>query len=68
MSTEKPDRDGKLITVAVPRDLAARLRVVASHRDMTMTEMIDKLLRPQVDREYRKCIEVANATLGEAGA
>jgi hypothetical protein len=61
---EKTKDRPKLMTVAVPVDLANRLRVVAAHRDVTMTEMLDKLLRPGLDREYRKCIEAANTDFG----
>ena len=62
MSQEKPE--SKLITVAVPRDIANRLRVVAAHREITMTEALDTLFRPVIDREYRKCVEAANSEVG----
>lgn len=62
---EQGKAEPKVINVAVPRDLANRLKVVAAHRDITMTEALDKYLRPVIDREYRKCVETANVELGE---
>ncbi len=68
MAQERAAAESKVITVAVPRDFANRLKVVASHHDVTMQEAIEKFFRPTLDREYRKCIEAANRELGEAGA
>jgi hypothetical protein len=68
MEREKPAIEVKTINVAVPRDIANRLKVVAAHREMSMIDALEKYLRPIIDREYRKCVEAANTDLGEAGA
>lgn len=59
--------ESRTINVAVPRDLANRLKVVASLRDISMQEALDKFLRPIIDREYRKCVEQADAALQAEG-
>lgn len=65
MEQGKPE--SRTINVAVPRDLANRLKVVAAHRDASMCEVLDKYLRPIIDREYRKCVEQAEAELQASG-
>ncbi len=60
------DRVGepKVLTLAVSRESANRLKVVAAHRDLTMQEAFEKYLRPVIDREYRKAVDAANAEFG----
>jgi post-segregation antitoxin (ccd killing protein) len=60
----KTPTESKTVNVAVPRDLANRLRVVAAHRETTMTETLVKYLQPAIDREYRRCVEAANVDFG----
>ncbi len=62
----EPKPEARTVNVAVPRDLANRLKVVAAHRDITMTQALDKYLRPVIDREYAKCVEAADAELQAA--
>ena len=62
------ERKPRPVPVGVSPTFAHRLKVIASHRNMTMIAFVEKYLQPVIDREYRKVMEAADRELGEAGA
>ncbi len=57
----KGTAESPFMNIATPRDLGARLKVVAAHQGISMLEALEKYLRPAIDREYRKCVAQANS-------
>ena len=68
MATEKDGSERETITVVMGRELAAMVKTIATHRDITMAEAWERYGRPVILREYRKVLEEMHAVLGEAGA
>lgn len=50
-------------TVAVPRELANRLRVIATHRMASIPDTLISLAGKAVDAEYRKVLAELNRKL-----
>lgn len=57
----------KVVTVAMPRAMAQRLKVIAVHTGETMPAVQERLFAAVIDREYDRVVRRANAELGGEG-
>lgn len=62
-TTVVADRPPEMTTTRLPRDLVRMALVVAEHRDISVAELLDPVIRPWLSEEYRK---TANRMLAEA--
>lgn len=67
MATEKDTPERETITVVMGRELAAMVKTIATHRDITMAEAWDRYGRPAILREYKKVLDEMHAVLGDPG-
>lgn len=67
MASEKePERD--TITIVMGRELAAMVRTIAAHRNITMAEAWERYGRPAITKEYRRVLsDMQTLVAGEAG-
>ena len=63
---DEPTRP-KTGNAALPMDLLKMVRIVSTHRNETITKVLEDLLRPVLTREYRK-VTAALSELGESRA
>lgn len=56
---------GRVQTVAVPREFANKLRVIATHRMVSIPDALISLAGKAVDAEYRKVVAELNRELRE---
>jgi hypothetical protein len=61
----KPSR--KTTAGSISTELRRKIRIIAAHRDMDFSAVLDKYAAPIIDRELRK-IREEDRELGEAGA
>lgn len=62
MATEKePERENT--TVVMSRELAAMVRTIAAHRNITMAEAWEKYGRPAMTKEYRRVLDDMRAVV-----
>lgn len=64
--TTKP-ADRQLTTLSADRQLAQKLKVVAAHREMTLTDALERYAGPGISREYRRVIAEMNEQFDVGG-
>jgi hypothetical protein len=57
------DEDRSRRPIACFKYLAEWLRMIADHRDITMSEALEKFGGPGIKREYRRCVEEMHAAV-----
>lgn len=67
--SKETQEEAKNKKIDVPPDLANMVRVIASHREITIPEVMNRCARTGITREYRKVVGEMNTVLGgESGA
>jgi hypothetical protein len=65
MGKKKLDSDGdRMTTLKVRGDLLKMMRMIATFRDLEMSQYTESLLRPQVLKDYAKMVSELNAEQG----
>ena len=68
MAVEK-ESERETTTVVMGRELAAMVRTIAAHRNITMADAWDKYGRNAISKEYQRVLnEMQSLVAGEAGA
>lgn len=54
-------------TAPISKQLLAKLRVIRTHRGLSVADALEKYGGPGIEAEYRRCVSELKAELGDEG-